>query len=66
MKKIGQMVLAQTAEALESYSLAVLTRLGGKTEEEAKKICAEAVHELLHDRGVHAYNFLWHVYGRKP
>ncbi|TGZ84624.1 S-adenosyl-L-methionine-dependent methyltransferase [Ascodesmis nigricans] len=67
LKHVGRMVAAVTdPECFESYALALLTRVGGVSEEEGKKICREASREVQTTTHVHAYNWLWHVYGRKP
>ncbi|KAI5796435.1 S-adenosyl-L-methionine-dependent methyltransferase [Geopyxis carbonaria] len=51
--------------ALEAYALALFTRFGGLTQQEATKMCKDVAKVVL-SRKVHAYNHLWHVIGRKP
>ncbi|TGZ81126.1 hypothetical protein EX30DRAFT_395926 [Ascodesmis nigricans] len=67
LKHVGCMIAA-TADARghDAYFLALFTRFGGLTEEEGKKICAEASEEAQMTTHIHAYNWLCHVYGHKP
>ncbi|TGZ77498.1 methyltransferase domain-containing protein [Ascodesmis nigricans] len=67
LKHVGRMCAAVGDQhGIEAFCLALFTRFGGMTEEEGKKICAEASREIQTTTHVHAYNELWHVYGRKP
>ena len=65
LKKIGKYNLAATMDGIESYSLALLTRvLGWKSEETL--VFLSAVKKEQQDPRVHVYGE-WHVsYGRKP
>ncbi|TGZ82684.1 S-adenosyl-L-methionine-dependent methyltransferase [Ascodesmis nigricans] len=67
LKRIGRMQAAHADPgAFESYGLALFTRHLGLSEEEAKKICYDASHEIQTTTRVHAYNWIWHIYGQKP
>ncbi|TGZ78936.1 S-adenosyl-L-methionine-dependent methyltransferase [Ascodesmis nigricans] len=64
-KIIGGTVAAGLETGLEAYALALFTRYTGMEEEDAKKLCADAVQEILSGK-VHAYQISWHISGRKP
>jgi len=55
LKEIGAWMLANTETSLEAYGLAFMTRVLGKTHEEAQAIC-ETAHKELKSKRVHAHN----------
>ena len=65
LKERGQYILMGTQEALESYSIALLTRYMGMTKEEVDKLCKETTRELM--KGKQQYwQKAWFIYGQKP
>ncbi|RPA90327.1 S-adenosyl-L-methionine-dependent methyltransferase [Choiromyces venosus 120613-1] len=65
LKEIGAWMLANTETSFEAYGLAFMTRVIGKTPEEAKEICDKA-HQELKSKKVHVYNSHYLIIARKP
>jgi len=65
MKEIGRYNLCSLLIAVESYSLALFTRVLGWSNEETQVFLA-GVRKDLKNRAVHSYCNLHVVYGRKP
>ncbi|KAG0137454.1 S-adenosyl-L-methionine-dependent methyltransferase [Tuber indicum] len=65
LKEIGAWMLANSETSFEAYGLAFLTRVLGKSPEEAKDLCDKA-HKELRSKRVHVYNSHYFVIGRKP
>jgi hypothetical protein len=58
LKRIGALALLQCETGVEAYALATLTRVCGMSEEDAKKLCDDALQELK-DRKHHSYHDLY-------
>ncbi|KAG0643522.1 S-adenosyl-L-methionine-dependent methyltransferase [Tuber brumale] len=65
LKEIGAWMLTNTETSFEAYGLAFLTRVLGKSPEEAKELCDKA-HRELRSKKIHVYNTHYFVIGRKP
>ncbi|KAL4908790.1 hypothetical protein BDW74DRAFT_145339 [Aspergillus multicolor] len=64
LKFLGKFHQANMLEALDAYSLALMTRFLGWTVEEVQ-VLLRAVRKELLDRTLHVYSRLYVVYGRK-
>ncbi|KAL4748712.1 hypothetical protein BDW72DRAFT_147680 [Aspergillus terricola var. indicus] len=64
LKELGRFHQANMLEALDAYSLALMTRFLGWTVEEVRMLLASARKELL-DRKLHIYSRLYVVFGRR-
>lgn len=65
LKKVGAATVLVVERQLEATLLQLFSKIGGKTEEETKKLCGDAVEEIVTGR-VHGWSWVWHVVGRKP
>ncbi|KAI5788663.1 S-adenosyl-L-methionine-dependent methyltransferase [Pyronema domesticum] len=65
LKMVGAMVLMTEETGYHAYGMAALTRILGMSQEDADRICTNAVNAVK-DRNVHTYMFFNVVYGRKP
>jgi hypothetical protein len=52
---LGSWILANTETSMEAYGLAFMTRVVGKSAEEAKRIC-DTAHKELRSKKVHVTN----------
>jgi len=64
-KELGAFFLCICETGYEAYGLAIMTRTLGMDSEEAGKIC-KAAWNAAKQKGMHAYNWKYNVYGRKP
>lgn len=64
MKELGRFEQVNMLEAMESYSLALFTRVLGWTPE-AVQVFLTGVREEIVDRSIHAYVRFHCVYGQK-
>jgi len=55
LKEIGAWMLANSETSFEAYGLAFLTRILGKSHEEAQELCDKA-HKELRSKKIHVYN----------
>jgi hypothetical protein len=65
MKELGRLHQAALLYKLEALTAPVFTSHFKLSEEDAFKICQEAVKDLK-NRSVHAYQYIHAIYGRKP
>jgi SAM-dependent methyltransferase len=65
LKEAGAWNHLQTTEGLESFFLAIFTRMLGYSKIEVDTLCAR-VRKELNDPKFHAYFLLYDVYGRRP
>ncbi|QKX54523.1 uncharacterized protein TRUGW13939_01610 [Talaromyces rugulosus] len=65
LKEIGRYQYVNAIQSVDSYGLALMTRLMGYTEDQAKIFLA-IVKNQLRSKSLHAYNLIYFVYGRKP
>lgn len=64
MKELGAYQQVNMIEAMEAYSMALMTRVLGWRSEEVTAFLADVRKELL-DRKIHMYGKLYFVYGQK-
>ncbi|KAI9739331.1 MAG: hypothetical protein M1834_007544 [Cirrosporium novae-zelandiae] len=65
LKEVGRYQSIQLQGAVESYSLALFTRVLGWSEEKAKAN-QNLVMKQIRSKDIHAYDKVYFVYGRKP
>ncbi|KAI5848797.1 S-adenosyl-L-methionine-dependent methyltransferase [Tricharina praecox] len=65
LKQIGRYGLLNIQTGFHAYGMALFTRLGGMTVEEATAMC-EAAAVAGADVRQHCYNKIWFIVGRKP
>ena len=65
LKELGAYQQANMLEAMESYSLALFTRVLGWTPEQVG-VYLTGVREEVMNRKLHLYAKYWFVYGQKP
>ena len=65
LKEIGRYERAQVLDAVESYTLAMFTRVLGRSLQEAQVIMERVKCEMV-DPTLHLYTDKYIIYGRKP
>ncbi|KAI5842817.1 S-adenosyl-L-methionine-dependent methyltransferase [Tricharina praecox] len=65
LKRIGAMCLLSCETGYEAYGMAFLTRILGMENEDALKLCKDAL-EAVRNKRVHVYGYMYVAYGRKP
>jgi len=65
LKDIGRYQVVQFSDAIEPFSMALLTRVLGWSKEECQVLVTKVKKEL-YNRDVHLYNNIHFVYGQKP
>ena len=65
LKEIGRYERAQLLDAVEPYTLALFTRVPGRSLQEAQELMERVKCELV-DPKLHLYTAQYIIYGRKP
>jgi hypothetical protein len=65
MKELGRYMQVNMIESMESYSMALFTRVLGWSPDEVNIFLA-GVRQELTDRSLHLYAKFYFVYGQKP
>ncbi|KAK2786934.1 hypothetical protein FQN53_005880 [Emmonsiellopsis sp. PD_33] len=65
LKELGAWNLLQSEEGMEAWSMALLTREGGQTQEQVQRDLVE-VRKDFRNTSIHAYYHLYVVYGQRP
>ncbi|CCX07700.1 Similar to Phosphoethanolamine N-methyltransferase 3; acc. no. Q9C6B9 [Pyronema omphalodes CBS 100304] len=65
LKELGRWAFITFKTGAAAYGLALLTRVGGITGEDAQRICNDAIN-TLNDWRLHVYNFHHFIIARKP
>jgi hypothetical protein len=65
MKELGRYMQVNMIESMESYSMALFTRVLGWSPDEVNIFLA-GVRQELTDRSLHIYAKFYFVYGQKP
>ncbi|TGZ77955.1 TAM domain methyltransferase [Ascodesmis nigricans] len=65
LKQIGACSLAMLESGFRAFGLALFTRVLGMSEDDANAL-SDAAYAECRNRNVHAFNYQWHVTGRRP